>query len=48
MVEALWSCLEFSDIHKLQKALENPNVTPNMFMPPKLKETSFSKYNKYT
>ena len=48
MVEALWSCLEFSDIHKLQKVLENPNVTPNMFMPPKLKETSFSKYNKYT
>ena len=48
MVEALWLFLKCLDIEQLQIALENANVTPNMFMPPEPMEPSFSKYNKYS
>ena len=34
MVNALWQYLCGHDIGKPQITLENPNVTPNMFLPP--------------
>ena len=34
MAEALWSCFRRRNMGKLQIALYNPNVTPDMLLPP--------------
>ena len=47
MVEALWSCLRYKDIKKLQIAFEKPNFTPNMLLPSE-PEKYFRTNNKYT
>ena len=47
MVKALWPCLRYKDIKKLQITLKNLNVTPHMLLPSDPKKY-FSTNDKYT